>query len=359
MRRCGPRLGLALVVAFGAGAGCGGQSGSVDDFGAPGLLRVGARRGTALVAGCTPGDGGGKALASAPVRALVSDVVLACFDLDAAGSLVTIDGSPHATFVTAAGELAALGYHVKAGVTLGASTPLLAKSATRDAFVAAIRDLAPAGDGLELDVRGVPASARDLVTELVTDVGAAVRPGRTLGVLVPSYLPSPGVWSGAGAGVDLASVAPHVDRVRLMTVDYSLGSGPGPNVDPSWAFASATRALDEVGATALDVAVPLYGVRSPVVGSGGEVVSYAQAQALAQAAGRGAWRALGGELSVRLPPDAPHAEPTDIWFEDARSTLLVLAAWPSPTLRADVGILFDGLGQEDPGLWPALQEAER
>jgi spore germination protein YaaH len=48
------------------------------------------------------------------------------------------------------------------------------------------------------------------------------------------------------------------------------------------------------------------------------------------------------------------AGPHVTWFDDAESTARGLGAWTHDVLPPDVGVLFYGLGAEDPRLWDEL-----
>ena len=44
----------------------------------------------------------------------------------------------------------------------------------------------------------------------------------------------------------------------------------------------------------------------------------------------------------------------ETWFDDATSTSWALAAWDTQTLPASVGVVYWGLGAEDPALWDTI-----
>ena len=48
------------------------------------------------------------------------------------------------------------------------------------------------------------------------------------------------------------------------------------------------------------------------------------------------------------------SEPHELWFDDAESTGIALGAWNHGVLPADIGVLFYGLGAEDPALFDRL-----
>jgi spore germination protein YaaH len=70
---------------------------------------------------------------------------------------------------------------------------------------------------------------------------------------------------------------------------------------------------------------------------------------MAASAGVQITRSLGGELWFDLLD-------SQVWFDDARSTLLTLTALSS-ALPSTVGVLYYGLGSEDPAVWSTVAGA--
>jgi hypothetical protein len=346
---------LALLAC--AASACNGQSGQVDDFGGLGVLDVPARRGSVVVLGCSLGDAQRAALGSSAVKKLVTDVILVCFGVDAKGDAQPSDAASRSAFATQAAWAAGLGYHVKVGVSLHGAVPVSGPSeATPVAFssaelraqvVSSLIDVAGYGDGLELDLRYLPAAAANDVTMMVTLVSAVVRRGGTLGVFVPASVPDATGLASSDAA-NLEALAGEVDRVRVMTLDYSLGAEPGPTIDSGWAVDSANAALLDVGGTPIDVAMPLYGWQWDAEGE--QTVTRAEALSIVSMQGGVVARAPSGAPFFSYPEGA-------VWFDDAQSTVLTLAAWPTPVLPSGVGVVFYGLGAEDPGVWSAIEEA--
>ena len=96
----------------------------------------------------------------------------------------------------------------------------------------------------------------------------------------------------------------------------------------------------------MDIAYPLYG--SDFGPRGVRSVTYADAIATRAPIARG-------------PTGAPfvtwigfNGESHQTWFDDAESTGFALGAWAPPALGEDIGVLFYGLGAEDPTLWDRL-----
>jgi spore germination protein YaaH len=285
-------------------------------------------------------------------------VVLVCFGIDVMGDAQPSDAASREAFATQAAWAKGLGYRVKVGVSLHGADPVPTGTSTAPAspftsvdlrakVVSSLIDIAGYGDGLELDLRYLPDAATSDVTMIISDVSAVVRPGGTLGVFVPATMPDASGLPPSGVS-DLEALSVAVDRVRVMTLDYSLGGQPGPTIDSGWATDSANAALGAVGRTPIDVAMPLYGWQWDAEGE--QTVTYAQAQSIVSKQGSVVERAPSGAPFFSYPEGA-------VWFDDAQSTVLTLAAWPTAVLPPGVGVVFYDLGAEDPGVWSAIEEA--
>jgi hypothetical protein len=100
----------------------------------------------------------------------------------------------------------------------------------------------------------------------------------------------------------------------------------------------------------LDVAVPLYGTD---FGSGGpRPVTYLEARAVADSTHSDVARGPNGTLHFQWMDQAGGGHET--WFDDGVSTARILHAWDPGTLPASVGVVFYGLGAEDPMLWDTV-----
>ena len=346
---------LPAWLAFCALAGCNGQSGHVDDFGGMGMLSVPARRGSIAVLSCSLDDGQRAALESSAVKKLARDVIFLCFGIDSLGQAQPSSPASRLAFAKEAEWVSGLGYGAKVGISLGdlalvsvkpGPAARFASTSFRAKVASSVLEVAGYGDGVELDLRHLPDSASSDVTEVVSQLAKAVRPRETLGVLVPAD-------GQQGDVVDVEALAVLVDRVRVMTLDYSLGRGPGPTIDSGWAVDSARHALVAAGQTPVDVAVPLYGWDFNA--SNASTVTCPEAWLLEQKQHATLERSLSGAPWFSYSGARGNEE--QVWFDDAHSTVLTLAAWPEAVLPAGVGVVFYDLGAEDPGVWKALEEA--
>ncbi len=350
--------GLAVTAAI---SGCGFSGETVDHVGQGDGAGIPARYGTVLSDGCTPDTWQASALASADMRRVVQEVVLLCATARASGDVGPVDGSARTQFAQVAAGLQQKGYKVKLGVQFsdetaerydGALTAAqLASPTWRLEVTASLKQLAQATDGVELVFHDLPPTARGDLSAFVKEVGAALRPSKKVGIFAPPSTQDPSDVPGGNA-FDLPALSQYIDRLRVTTLDYA-DPQSGPTIDPGWAVDAVRFAQGRVGSLPIDVAVPLYG--NDVSDLGTRNVSYFEALALAfdyrVAPSAGPTGAL--HLSYSDATGRPH----DVWYDDAQSTVRTLRAWGPQVIPPSVGILYYGLGAEDPLLWPTLARA--
>jgi spore germination protein YaaH len=173
-----------------------------------------------------------------------------------------------------------------------------------------------------------------------------VRPAKKLNIFVPPSVTNPSDIPG-GDSFSRTELAPFVDRMRIMTLDFSEAE-PGPTTDPGWAVDAVRFAKADFAN--VDISYPLYGTDwGP---RGRRSATYHEARAIS---------AIGGAVIERGPTGALFMkyksfdkEQHEMWFDDAESTGRALGAWSYDVLPADVGVLYYGLGAEDPGLFDKL-----
>lgn len=367
----------ATLVALGGlslatlASGCGFHSG--DESATVGLRAETAlprRAGTLVVDGCVLDTWQKTTLGSPSARRLVSEVVLLCLVPRADGTVGPRDPSALAHLAAVAAELHGLGYRVHFGIAFtdesgqrydGAQTAsYLADTVWRKRFVDSLGPLVASADGIEIDLQFLPNAARELVTSLATEI-KIVHPGKRLGVFVPPSVSVPSDLVG-GDAFSVGALARVVDRLRIMTLDYSIAlvansdgsstavaGAPGPTTDPGWAVDAVRLAL--ASSDKCDVAYPLYGTDFGPRGL--RPVTYLDAIARASLAGAPIERGPTGAPFVRYTVGG---EAHEIWFDDAESTGRALGAWSHDVLPPNVGVVFYGLGAEDPTLFDRLAE---
>lgn len=314
------------------------------------------RRSSIVIDGCGVDPWQRSTLANPATKKVVNggDLIFLCLVPRADGTIGPRDDSANARIKALAQDLHAEGYRVHLAVSFtdetgevydGAQTAAsLTKPEWRARFLQTLPDHLDGIDGIELDLLNAPNSAQRDITELVSAIDLVVRPTHKLGIFMPPILQS-GDLPGVGDAISRLDVAPHVDRMRIMTLDYSDDyQSPGPTIDPGWAVEALRSAT--ITNRPLDIAYPLYG--NDFGPRGLRLVTYAEAVA------------SGGKI-VRGPTGAPYVswygfngEAHQTWFDDAESTGAALGAWAPPTLAEDVGVLFYGFGAEDPNLWDRL-----
>lgn len=356
-------LAKVLLIALAGGAsGCMGQgSSSIDAVGLAQETPLPDRRGTVLVDGCAIDTFQDAVLASPSTRNVVDEVLLACLVPRNSGELGPQDASARSELARLVATLHGRGYRVSLGLAFTDETgarydrehtrTLLANAAFRATFPARATTFATEvrADALDLDLTFAPAASRADVTALTAALSSSARSAKlSLGIFVP---PSTAIPSDLpdGEAFDLASLAPLVDRMRVMTVDYS--DLPGPTTDSGWAT-DAVRVASRNGRS-VDVAVPLYGVDFGPRGKRG--VSVIEARGLAATYGARLERGPTGALFFRY---VAAGEAHEVWFDDTESTGRALGAF-AESLPADVGLLYYGFGAEDPTLFSTLAERTR
>ena len=357
MRVRATRLGAAVCA--GALAGCGWSSGqTVDKIGQGDSTQIPARYASVISDGCTPDAWQNSALGSPDTRRFVREVVLMCAVPRAEGKVGPGDPSARAQLAQTVDGLRTQGYTVKLGVSFqdeaaerydGAQTAsLLASSTWRSAIVSDLVTLAGLADGVDLDLQKLPESARGDLTAFVQTLDGSLGGGKKIALLAPPSTQEPSDTPGGGA-FDLAALALYVDRVRVMTLDFS-DPNPGPTVDPGWAVDAVRFTRSKVGALPVDVAMPLYG--NDVSDLGTRSVGFFEATGIAADYHVDVQRGALDNPHFQYTDGAGHAH--QIWYDDADSTSRTLRAWDPGTLPMDVGVVFYGLGAEDPAVWPTI-----
>ncbi|MGE5209615.1 MAG: glycosyl hydrolase family 18 protein [Acidobacteriota bacterium] len=152
----------------------------------------------------------------------------------------------------------------------GEMAAILADPATRSRHVEAIRRFAADGDfdGIDIDYeqfafadgRDTWATTRPNWVAFIEELGAALRAdGRSLVVSIPPVY-GDGQTDESGFWVyDYGAIAPHVDRIRIMTYDFSVAS-PGPIAPIDWVETAITGAIEATGSPdKLVLGLPAFG----------------------------------------------------------------------------------------------------
>jgi hypothetical protein len=355
---------IAMVALAGAlASGCGSSNETVARFGDDGGNGNGggtpipSRAGSVVVEGCQLDPWQTMQLQSSSAQAILQDVILLCPTARDDGTVAPIESSAQAELAQQIAAIKSMGYHARLALTMadelgqpyaqGTMQASLASESWRSKVVAGVAPFAALADGIDLQLPPPPDASQSDVTTLVRALSSAV--GRSsLAVFVP-----PGGASTDVAGApayDLGSIGAAAARLRVLTLDYSCCTGsPGPTIDSGWAV-DVMRATAAATNAPLDVAFPLYGWD---FGPGGQrAVTFLEAQSVANDTSASVQRSPTGSLFYDWQGDSGGSHET--WFDDATSTSWTLAAWDTGTLPPDIGVVFWGLGSEDPTLWDTL-----
>ncbi len=344
---------LALAALPACSASSGEETAAVSTQGADGQIPL--RRGTVIVDGCVLDTWSRAVLAQPTTKRLVSEVIMLCLVPRESGEVGPRDPSAKTAITALVADLHRDGYTVNLGAAFtdesgqrydGAQTRAwLSRADFRLRVQQTLLEASTLADGIEIDLQKLPNDARSDVTALVRGVSSAVRPAKKLGVFVPPSVTEPSDLPG-GDAFDRRALAPVVDRVRVMTLDYSETTA-GPTIDPGWAVDAARLARSD--APNVDISFPLYGMDFGPRGT--RPTTWFEAVAIASASGVGISRGATGAPFVAYRRDGENHE---LWFDDASSTARALGGWTYEVLPADVGVVFYGLGAEEPGLFDKL-----
>jgi len=354
---------LTIVAAI----GCGSEGSTVEHFGSEDTQSIPMRTGSVVVEGCKLDSWQTSQLQSAAARRVLRDVILVCPSMRASGDVAPVDPDARAAVALQLATIRQMGYSARLAVTLSDDfgQPLsssredvvFADAQWRANVIAGIAAIAKSSDGIEIDLQKAPSAIRPYLSQFIIDLSNAVRlggPNVQVGVFVPPSVMSPSDVQG-GDAYDLAAIGASVDHVRVMTLDFSCcGAGPGPAIDSGWAVDAVRFAMAQTNA-AIDVAVPLYG--TDFSGSSERPVTYLEARAIADAVHAGLLRGPNGTLHFTWADAAGQGHET--WFDDGVSTARILSAWDASTLPRGVGVVFYGLGAEDPMLWDTISRGMR
>jgi spore germination protein YaaH len=157
----------------------------------------------------------------------------------------------------------------------GEMAAILADPSTRAQHVATIRTFAADGDydGIDIDYeqfafadgRDTWAATRPNWVAFIEELSAALRSdGRLLTVSIPPVYDA-GQTSESGYWVyDYGAIVDHVDRIRIMTYDFSV-SQPGPIAPLEWVESAITGTIEATGSPdKLVLGLPAYGRNWPV-----------------------------------------------------------------------------------------------
>jgi spore germination protein len=182
------------------------------------------------------------------------------------------------------------------------ATALLSSSANRQRVVGELVDLAArlGTDGVQIDLESMRSRDRAGLVAFTEELRSAVhdRLGDDAEVSI-AMMSSTDPAEYRSRGYDLSGLAPHLDRIVLMTYDqHGPWSGPGTIGALPWARKALQTAIDGgLPADRIDVGVAGYGY---AWGPGADSAPIPAARAAYLAGDRAEWSARTGEWSARL-----------------------------------------------------------
>ncbi len=255
--------------------------------------------------------------------------------------------------------------------------------------------------GLDVDLEGVPADDRAALTSFVARLSAALRErGKLITMAVPAKTRD--VTTGWAGAYDYAALAPHLDLAVIMSYSYTTSSSaPGSTAPYDWVERVAAYAAGQFTPRKTLLGLAFYGYDwNTTLGGRATALRYPQAAALAAAYGASirldpttrsatfAYTAKAGdplpyqqslpplnhEIVERKAPACPLTPPPPptpvprtptptpvpppmqdhiVWLENAASVAERLGIAERYGLR---GAVAWRLGQEDPAVWPLIED---
>lgn len=350
------RLIFGCVLFLGA---CSASSGDeTENVGLRADSALPGRKGTIVIDGCVIDTWSRSTLALPTTKKVAQEVIMLCAVPRLDGTVGPRDESASAHLTALVDDLHRDGYRVNLGIAFtdetgqrydGAQTRgFLSNPTWRARFVETLPPVLAPFDGAEIDLQKLPDDARASVTALIAETSAVVRPQKRFNAFIPPSVTVPSDLPG-GEAFSRREIGAYLDRMRIMTLDYSEMT-PGPTLDPGWAVDAVRLALGDH--PSCDISIPLYG--TDFGPRGRRPTTWFEAQAITT---------KGGITIEHGPTGAPFFryvlfgnETHELWYDDAISTGRALGAWSFETLPSDVGVLFYGLGAEDPTLFQSLGE---
>jgi spore germination protein YaaH len=259
----------------------------------------------------------------------------------------------------------------------GGMAAILADPETRTLHVEAIRSFAADGEvaGIDIDYeqfafadgRDTWATTRPNWVAFITELGAALRAdGRTLAVSIPpvydaGQTPASGFWV-----YDYGAIAPHVDRIRIMAYDFSVGE-PGPIAPLEFVERTIKGAIEATGdPDKLVLGLAAYGRNWPVGETGVCPVDELQGRTSVTARSVDALQELRGATPVFVPETGEYTFDYDLEVTDGTTTCIQgrrvhYVDGDGVRLRMDLarqyqlnGVALWALGFEDDAVWDAI-----
>lgn len=204
-------------------------------------------------------------------------------------------------------------------------------------------------DGVNVDFEFIPAWTRQGYTNFIKLLSEKMPEDKLLTVSVFPKIDVPLNLQGA---YDYGAIAPHIDRMVIMTYDHHWSSGPaGPIAPINWVEKNIEYTLEYITPEKLLLGIANYGYDWPKEGKGQDL-STKKALDLAEK--------HNAKINWQETYKVPHFQYQDseginrkVWFENARSTSYKLELVKKYNLRG-IGIWRLGNGKSD--FWETIKE---
>jgi len=259
----------------------------------------------------------------------------------------------------------------------GSMAAIIADPVTRTQHVETIRSFAAGLDvaGIDIDYeqfafadgRDTWAATRPNWVAFIAELGAALRAdGRTLAVSIPPVYDA-GQTADSGYWVyDYGAIAPHVDRIRIMAYDFSVGEA-GPIAPLDFVERSINGAIEATGdPEKLVLGLPAYGRNWPNGETGACPASELQGRTSVTARSVDALLELRGAVPVFVPETGEYTFDYDLEVTDGTLTCtqgrrVHFVDGDGVRLRMDLarqyqlnGVSLWALGFDDDAVWAEI-----
>ncbi|MFW5998727.1 MAG: glycosyl hydrolase family 18 protein [Halanaerobiaceae bacterium] len=202
-------------------------------------------------------------------------------------------------------------------------------------------------DGINIDFEYIPPWTRSGYTKFIEELSEKLDDDK---ILTISVFPKIDVSQEMHEAFDYEALAPHVDRVVIMTYDFHWSTGPaGPIAPIDWVENNIEYALEYIPEDKLIMGVANYGYSWPSEGDEGQDISAKEALSLAKE----------NEVEVNWDDSAKSSyfeyqdqnDSYEIWFEDSKSLEYKLDLVEKYDLK---GIGIWRLGNSEPEFWEVI-----
>ncbi|MFW6269083.1 MAG: glycosyl hydrolase family 18 protein [Bacillota bacterium] len=207
-------------------------------------------------------------------------------------------------------------------------------------------------DGVNIDFEYIPPWTRNGYTTFIKELSRKLKSNdKTVTI---SVFPKIDVSSDLHGAFDYEALAPHIDRMVIMTYDFNWSTGPpGPIAPIDWVEKNIKYALEYISKDKLILGIANYGYNWSKNGAGTDV-SAKEALALAEQHDK--------EIQWDSSAQTPHfnyqteSEKREIWFEDSESLKYKLNLVEKYDIK---GIGIWRLGNSEPEFWEVIEDKLR